>query len=197
MKKKIVFLVILIIIIILVVLFLWRLVLINKIKDLNGESIKISNLYFIEEDGSSITEFWKKDNIIKENTKLMLENNNLTFWNNFDTEESYTLFNNIKKYSMGTNGMIYEPQANNVEILDSNNSILLALNPMFKIKTEQYDGKICYYIKLGQDEVYIDKEYGITLYQKSENNELKVKYSINSVKDEDVAKPDLTNYTNN
>ena len=57
MKKKIVFLVILIIIIILVVLFLWRLVLINKIKDLNGESIKISNLYFIEEDGSSITEF--------------------------------------------------------------------------------------------------------------------------------------------
>lgn len=44
MKKKIVFLVILIIIIILVVLFLWRLVLINKIKDLNGHFDIISYL---------------------------------------------------------------------------------------------------------------------------------------------------------
>lgn len=197
MKKKIVFLVILIIVALIAVIFSWRLITLNKIKKLNEESIKISNLYFIEENNNSITEFWKKDNIIKENIKLVLGDNNITFWENFDNNESYTIFNNTKTYSTGTDGIIFEPQANNINILDSNNAILLALNPMFKISSKEYDNKSCYYIKLGQDEAYIDKEYGMVLYNKSEENEITVKYTVNTVTDEDVEKPDLTNYKSN
>ena len=49
------------------------------------------------------------------------------------------------------------------------------------------------YIKLGQDEAYIDKEYGMVLYNKSEENEITVKYTVNTVTDEDVSY--ITRYT--
>ena len=69
---------------------------------------------------------------------------------------------------------------------------------MIKINTKEYDNKSCWYLKDRQEEVYIDKETGIVLYNKNEQlgREIKLKYSINTVTDEDVAKPDLSDYKN-
>lgn len=124
---------------------------------------------------------------------------NLTLWKNFENDEEYTLYNNEKKYSsIGTEIISNELQANHIYLLDYNNTIILALNPMVKIRTKEYDNKSCWYLKNGQEEVYIDKETGIVLYNKSEQlgREIKLKYSINTVTDEDVAKPDLSDYKN-
>ena len=104
-----------------------------------------------------------------------------------------------KKYSsIGKEIISNELQANHIYLLDYNNTIILALNPMVKIRTKEYDNKSCWYLKNGQEEVYIDKETGIVLYNKSEQSgrEIKLKYSINTVTDEDVAKPDLSDYRN-
>ena len=197
MKKKII-LAVLIIVVILVLLFMWRLITLNNIKKLNEESIKISNIYYVEESGSTIEEFWKKDDIIKEKINSGLNNSDMTFWKNSNTNEEYTIFESSNTYLIGAEGMAYEPQANNIYLLDYNNTILLALNPMIKINTKEYDNKSCWYLKDRQEEVYIDKETGIVLYNKNEQlgQEIKLKYSINTVTDEDVAKPDLSEYKN-
>ena len=196
MKKKIIFIVILIILILLVSIFGMRLSKLNKISELRDESKKISNLYFTEEGSSSITEFWKKDNIIKQNNKLKIGDGDITLWKNFENDESLTIFNTTQKYMQGAEGIRLEPSLNiNIENA-LENKFLLALNPMVKISSKEYDSKDCYYIKQGQDEVYIDKEYGIPLYQSNGVNEIVVKYSVNTVTDEDIAKPDLANFTN-
>lgn len=197
MKKKII-LAVLIIVVILVLLFMWRLITLNNIKKLNEESIKISNIYYVEESGSTIEEFWKKDDIIKEKINSGLNNSDMTFWKNSNTNEEYTIFESSNTYLIGAEGMAYEPQANNIYLLDNNNIIILALNPMIKINTKEYDNKSCWYLKDRQEEVYIDKETGIVLYNKNEQlgQEIKLKYSINTVTDEDVAKPDLSDYKN-
>lgn len=197
MKKKII-LAVLIIVVILVLLFMWRLITLNNIKKLNEESIKISNIYYVEESGSTIEEFWKKDDIIKEKINSGLNNSDMTFWKNSNTNEEYTIFESSNTYLIGAEGMAYEPQANNIYLLDNNNIIILALNPMVKIHTKEYDNKSCWYLKDRQEEVYIDKETGIVLYNKNEQlgREIKLKYSINTVTDEDVAKPDLSDYKN-
>lgn len=198
MKKRIA-LIVVIIVVLLVILFLWRLVTLNNIKKLNEESIKISNIYYVREGNDSLVEVWKKDNIVKQNMNNISGSVNLTLWKNFENDEEYTLYNNEKKYSsIGTEIISNELQANNIYLLDYNNTIILALNPMVKIRTKEYDNKSCWYLKDGQEEVYIDKETGIVLYNKNEQlgREIKLKYSINTVTDEDVAKPDLSDYKN-
>ena len=198
MKKKII-LAVLIIVVILVLLFMWRLITLNNIKKLNEESIKISNIHYVREGNDSLVEVWKKDNIVKQNMNNISGSVNLTLWKNFENDEEYTLYNNEKKYSsIGTEIISNELQANHIYLLDYNNTIILALNPMVKIRTKEYDNKSCWYLKNGQEEVYIDKETGIVLYNKNEQlgREIKLKYSINTVTDEDVAKPDLSDYKN-
>ena len=199
MKKRIALVVVIIVVLLLVVLFLWRLITLNNIKKLNEESIKISNIHYVREGNDSIVEVWKKDNIVKQNMNNISGSVNLTLWKNFKNDEEYTLYNNEKKYSsIGTEIISNELQANHIYLLDYNNTIILALNPMVKIRTKEYDNKSCWYLKNGQEEVYIDKETGIVLYNKSEQSgrEIKLKYSINTVTDEDVAKPDLSDYRN-
>ncbi len=199
MKKRIALVVVIIVVLLLVVLFLWRLITLNNIKKLNEESIKISNIHYVREGNDSIVEVWKKDNIVKQNMNNISGSVNLTLWKNFENDEEYTLYNNEKKYSsIGTEIISNELQANHIYLLDYNNTIILALNPMVKIRTKEYDNKSCWYLKNGQEEVYIDKETGIVLYNKSEQSgrEIKLKYSINTVTDEDVAKPDLSDYRN-
>ena len=197
MKKKII-LAVLIIVVILVILFMWRLITLNNIKKLNEESIKISNIHYVEEEKNAIVEIWKKDDIVKENTIVINSDTNMTMWKDLNTDEGYTIFNNSNSYLIGAETIATEPQANNIYLLDYNNTILLALNPMIKINTKEYDNKSCWYLKDRQEEVYIDKETGIVLYNKNEQlgREIKLKYSINTVTDEDVAKPDLSDYRN-
>ena len=199
MKKRIALVVVIIVVLLLVVLFLWRLITLNNIKKLNEESIKISNIHYVREGNDSIVEVWKKDNIVKQNMNNISGSVNLTLWKNFKNDEEYTLYNNEKKYSsIGTEIISNELQANHIYLLDYNNTIILALNPMVKIRTKEYDNKSCWYLKDRQEEVYIDKETGIVLYNKNEQlgREIKLKYSINTVTDEDVAKPDLSDYRN-
>ena len=197
MKKKII-LAVLIIVVILVILFMWRLITLNNIKKLNEESIKISNIHYVEEEKNAIVEIWKKDDIVKENTIVINSDTNMTMWKDLNTDEGYTIFNNSNSYLIGAETIATEPQANNIYLLDYNNTIILALNPMVKIRTKEYDNKSCWYLKDRQEEVYIDKETGIVLYNKNEQlgREIKLKYSINTVTDEDVAKPDLSDYKN-
>lgn len=198
MKKRIALVVVIIVVLLLVVLFLWRLITLNNIKKLNEESIKISNIHYVEEEKNAIVEIWKKDDIVKENTIVINSDTNMTMWKDLNTDEGYTIFNNSNSYLIGAETIATEPQANNIYLLDYNNTILLALNPMIKINTKEYDNKSCWYLKDRQEEVYIDKETGIVLYNKNEQlgREIKLKYSINTVTDEDVAKPDLSDYKN-
>ena len=73
-----------------------------------------------------------------------------------------------------------------------------------RIKQVNYNDKECYNIKgfmsstslTSEDaETYIDKETGISLYIKNENEEGRNQYEANSVNDIDVQKPDISEYT--
>ena len=54
---------------------------------------------------------------------------------------------------------------------------------------------MCWHIELNNSEAYIDKETGISLYIKNENEEGRNQYEENSVNDIDVQKPDISEYT--
>ena len=78
---------------------------------------------------------------------------------------------------------------------DNFNKFLLALNPTVFIWTKEYDGKDCYDVKVGEQEEIIEKETGLLLSTKFEDNERKLSYSFDTVTDEDVKMPDISQYT--
>ena len=103
------------------------------------------------------------------------------------------LFEKSKVYSTDASG-INEAPVNSI-ILENNKLIELALNFHCKITSKKYDNTMCWHIELNNSEAYIDKETGISLYIKNENEEGKNQYEANSVNDIDVQKPDISEYT--
>jgi len=82
------------------------------------------------------------------------------------------------------------------KILSNNSAISLTFNYKFHISFKTYDNKSCYYIKLGENEAYIDRKTGITLYEKTNTTESKLKYELDVVTDADIRKPDISLYNN-
>ncbi len=78
---------------------------------------------------------------------------------------------------------------------DNLSKFMLAINPTVYIGSLDYDNKECYYIKIGEQKELIEKETGLLLNTKSDSDERKLTYSFESVTDEDVEKPDISQYT--
>lgn len=64
---------------------------------------------------------------------------------------------------------------------------------MSRITTEKQAGRECYVIDImGNFKLWVDKENGLVLKEETENNVDQYKYELNTVKDEDVLKPDIS-----
>ena len=71
----------------------------------------------------------------------------------------------------------------------------MAATPIMWIGTGEYDEKDCYTIKAEGLKEYIDKETGLLLAILQDNKQIRsIEYKFGEVTDEDVAKPDLSQY---
>ena len=157
------------------------------------KSISDINYYYSYENEDYTNSVWRKGDLILQESYLKSDNSKVITWRDRTTNEGYKLFEKSKVYSTDASG-INEAPVNSI-ILENNKLIELALNFNCKITSKKYDNIMCWHIELNNSEAYIDKETGISLYIKNENEEGKNQYEANSVNDIDVQKPDISEYT--
>ncbi len=195
---------------------LYRYSVLTKMYNLYEKGSKeITNIHCIQEfsdaGSTTITEAWRKDNLeIEKLTKVGTEYE-LRVWLDRKTNEEYFIIENEKKYQKTGLPMISIPAMSTFANPGIEYRLKDAINPTISIKSIEYEGKDCYQIKqdiegLSFDrEVIYEKQTGFPLYVSTEGSksegdttwsqrEIKYKYEINAVTDEDVAKPDFTEY---
>ena len=194
MNKKIKFVLIIFIIIVVMLLgiIFFRYNILKDILTRYNKSISDINYYYSYENEDYTNSVWRKGDLILQESYLKSDNSKVITWRDRTTNEGYK-FEKSKVYSTDASG-INEAPVNSI-ILENNKLIELALNFNCKITSKKYDNIMCWHIELNNSEAYIDKETGISLYIKNENEEGKNQYEANSVNDIDVQKPDISEYT--
>lgn len=192
--SEIVFIIILLIILILFLIMAWRYYILINIQENNSLYLNKTNYYYYSENNNMTIECWRKSGITKLNLKQKNRNGDITFWKNSKTGEGYVFYNTTKKYSKDQNGMLNARPSSMTTSTDNFTKFLLAINPTIYIRTKEYEGKKCYSIKIDNQEELIEKDTGLLLNVKTEEDERILKYSFDNVTDEDVKMPDVSEY---
>ena len=185
---------ILIIFIILVILAIWRYNILTDIYEKNIEKFSTSNYYYYSKTDDTIMESWKKDQITKVNLKQVNGEGDVTIWKNESTGEEYVFYNKQKIYTESQGAVLGITPAGFSLEPDTNNRILIAINPIVYIGTKEYDNKECYYVKIDEQEEYIEKETGLIIHSTSEIGERNITYRFNDITDEEIEMPDINQY---
>lgn len=185
---------ILIIFIILVILAIWRYNILTDIYEKNNEKFSTSNYYYYSKTDDTIMESWKKDQITKVNLKQVNGEGDVTIWKNESTREEYVFYNKQKIYTESQGAVLGITPAGFSLEPDANNRILIAINPIVYIGTKEYDNKECYYVKIDEQEEYIEKETGLIIHSTSEIGERNITYRFNDITDEEIEMPDINQY---
>lgn len=193
--KKFIFLVFAILLILILIIGIRWKMLYNMQERYNKTALD-DNWYYYSETEDTIMNVYRKGTIWKTNTRQKNGEGNLTFWRDTSTGEAYVFFENpIKKYKKDEGAIIPDLQPSSLSTNDNSTRILMAATPIMWIGTGKYDGKDCYTIKAEGHEEYIDKETGLLLAVFQDNKQIRsVEYEFGEVTDEDVAKPDLSQY---
>lgn len=175
----------------------YKFYIINRIIGSNKESNNIENYYYYSIADDTLMEYFKKDGIIKMNVRQSRGNGNLTFWKDSNTGEQLIFWNEAKLYGQADGGILESTPSSMFVSTDFTTNIMLALHPFVFIGTQRYNDIECYYIKYNTVYEVINKETGLLMYSNEENNMRNIQYNFNTVKDSDVAKPNLDEYTLN
>lgn len=193
--KKLIFLVVAIVLVIILIIGIrWR-ILYNMQENYNKTTLE-DNWYYYSDSEDTIMNVYRKGTIWKVNTRQKNGDGNLTFWRDTSTGEAYVFFeNSVKKYTEDKGGFISDLQPSSLDTNNNSTRILMAATPIMWIGTDKYDGRNCYTIKAEGHEEYIDKETGLLLAVFQDNKQIRsIEYEFGEVTDENVAKPDLSQY---
>ncbi len=193
--KRFIFLVFAIVLVIILIIGIrWR-ILYNMQERYNQSTLE-NNWHYYSDSEDTIMNVYRKGTIWKMNTRQKNGEGNLTFWRDTSTGEAYVFFENpIKKYKKDEGAIIPDLQPSSLSTNDNSTRILMAATPIMWIGTGEYDGKDCYTIKAEGHEEYIDKETGLLLAVFQDSKQIRsVEYEFGEVTDEDIAKPDLSQY---
>ena len=193
--KRFIFLVFAIVLLIILIIGIrWR-ILYNMQETYNKTALD-DNWYYYSETEDTIMNVYRKGTIWKTNTRQKNGEGNLTFWKDTSTGESYVFFENpVKKYKEDNEIFTSILLTSSLSTNDNSTRILMAATPIMWIGTGEYDEKDCYTIKAEGHKEYIDKETGLLLAIFQDNKQIRsIEYKFGEVTDEDVAKPDLSQY---
>ena len=193
--KRFIFLVFAIMIVLILIIGIrWR-ILYNMQETYNKTALD-DNWYYYSETEDTIMNVYRKGTIWKTNTRQKNGEGNLTFWKDTSTGESYVFFENpVKKYKEDNEIFTSILLTSSLSTNDNSTRILMAATPIMWIGTGEYDEKDCYTIKAEGHKEYIDKETGLLLAIFQDNKQIRsIEYKFGGVTDEDVAKPDLSQY---
>ena len=193
--KRFIFLVFAIMIVLILIIGIrWR-ILYNMQETYNKTALD-DNWYYYSETEDTIMNVYRKGTIWKTNTRQKNGEGNLTFWKDTSTGESYVFFENpVKKYKEDNEIFTSILLTSSLSTNDNSTRILMAATPIMWIGTGEYDEKDCYTIKAEGHKEYIDKATGLLLAIFQDNKQIRsIEYKFGEVTDEDVAKPDLSQY---
>lgn len=182
-----------ILLIIFFVIFFIRYIILSSVERKYNNSVQRPNYSYTYNSEKININFWKKDNIIKQEIKN--DSSSIIIWKNLETNEKYTIREINQTYVEDAGGINQQPIRSS--IIDNSSKIKLALNLKCTIRLKKYDNIECWYIKQGKNEVYINKSNGISLYLKEDNEIEKNTYEADCVTDNDVKKPDISKYEKN
>lgn len=194
LKRFILLVFAIVMILILIIGIRWK-ILYNMQEEYNVVSLK-DNWHYCSDSEDTIMNVYRKGTIWKMNTKQKNGEGNLTFWKDTSTGESLIFYENPeKKYAKVENGFIPNLQPSSFSANDNNSRLLTAVNPVLWIGTDKYDDIDCYTLEIGGQKEYIDKSTGLQLAIFQDNKQIRsIEYEFGEVTDEDVAKPDLSQY---
>ena len=193
--KRFIFLVFAIILIIgLIIGVRWR-ILYNIQESYDTVCIK-DNWHYYSQTEDTMMNVYRKGTIWKMNTRQKNGDGNLTFWKDESTGESLVFYENPeKKYAEAESGFISNLQSSSFTTNDNSTMVLMAATPMLWLGTDEYDNMNCYVVEIDGQKEYIDKDTGLLLAIFQDNKQIRsVEYEFGEVTDEDVAKPDLSQY---
>lgn len=194
LKRFIILVFVLVLVIGLIIGVRWRIL--HNIDDKYMKTTLEDNWHYFSDSETTLMNVYRKGNIYKMNVKQKEGEGNLTFWKDVKTGEAYVFIENTpKKYSIDEGGMITNLPGSQVSMTEEKSKVLLAAMPISWIGTDKYDGKDCYVVDIMGNKDYIDKETGLLLATFDDNKQTRsVEYEFYKVTDEDVAKPDLSQY---
>lgn len=172
----------------------WRML--YNIQESYNNTTLLNNWHYYSDADTTIMNVYKKGSIWKMNVKQKNGDGNLTFWKDLRTDESYVFYEApLKQYTESYDGMLLDLPQFGFATDDESDRLLIASIPNWWIGFEKYDGKDCYVIKIESHKEYIDKETGLLLATFDDNKQTRsVEYEFGKVTDEDIAKPDLSEY---
>ncbi len=193
--KRFIFLVFAIVLVIILIIGIrWRML--YNIDEIYNQSELKDNWHYYSDSESTIMNVYRKGNILKMNVRQKNGEGNLTFWKDASTGEGYVYYNEpIKKYANYEGGLVSDLPSSSLGTNDNNTRFLMSVTPNLWIGTGKYDNKDCYVLSIGEQKEYIDRETGLLLAVFEDNKQIRnVEYEFGEVTDEDVAKPDLSQY---
>lgn len=192
LSKKILLLV-LSIALIYVLTVIYKYSILTIIQKRNEESNNSNNRYYHSVTQDTIIEVYKKDGIMKVNLQAVQGDGDITLWKNENTGEEYVFWNDSKIYSKNNGGIMGISPSSMMTAPDFLSRLMVAIHPMMFVGTQKYNGTYCYNLKF--DDVYeiIEKETGHILYTNNGGSR-SIKYSFDTVTDEDVKLPDISEY---
>ncbi len=193
-------------------IILYRYLMLTRIYNLHLQTNKLTNVYYHAETTLNTIDFWKKDNILKRVENDTNVEKSGTFWRNLDTDEGLLILDSSKIYVYTPSGQPSEnlPYGFIINYDTILKRLKLAINPFVVVKNVKYDNKNCYSLNFNGNDFFdntvefYEKNTGLLLFesghsqfinsQESINYEAKYTYKLDVVSDEDVEKPDLSEY---
>ena len=193
-------------------IILYRYLMLTRIYNLHLQTNKLTNVYYHAETTLNTIDFWKKDNILKRVENDTNVEKSGTFWRNLDTDEGLLILDSSKIYVYTPSGQPSEnlPYGFIINYDTILKRLKLAINPCVVVKNVKYDNKNCYSLNFNGNDFFdntvefYEKNTGLLLFesghsqfinsQESINYEAKYTYKLDVVSDEDVEKPDLSEY---
>ena len=184
----------------------------TRIYNLHLQTNKLTNVYYHAETTLNTIDFWKKDNILKRVENDTNVEKSGTFWRNLNTDEGLLILDSSKLYVYTPSGQPSEnlPYGFIINYDTTLKRLKLATNPCVVVKNVKYDNKNCYSLNFNGNDFFdntvefYEKNTGLLLFesghsqfinsQESINYEAKYTYKLDVVSDEDVEKPDLSEY---
>lgn len=185
----------LILLIVYAIYIIYQYNMINNLYELGKNVPQFNNIYFNTKSQDANITYYKLNNTVKVNIENSSNNENILAWNNYETNEYCTLFSQTKTYStehcVEYSIPYFYTTNNDITFKDK---FLFALNPLKNISSIKYNGYDCYKYEVNGQTSYIDKNTFIVVYEKTDEKDSTTEYTINSVEEKDVSKPDTNDF---
>lgn len=168
-----------------------------RVEEKNEISNSSTNYYYNSISDDTIMEYFKKDNIVKINLRKLNGDGDITLWKDNNTGEELCLWNTPKIYSEKAGSVIDTMPTSIINTSDFVTRLSISVNPLAFIGTTKYNNVSCYSFKFDNLYEIVEKETGLVLYSSDSSYIRNVKYNFNIVTDDDVKKPDISEYTLN